>query len=304
MTVQITDRPDGVAMVLKPLAEKTVSQGYCVRSWTGITAEITDLHGPGRGPEDLRSKRPRLTAILEQVGGHAEMRLTPPCQARSRAEIGYGAANHLSFIPADMPFWQFAQRFRYIRRLIIDFDLPVLAACLGDEIEVTSRFAPRVMFRDSRILMLAELLADACLGTHADSRSYGDSLALAICYNLFRPGRKDEKRSGLAPAQLRRVTAFMEQSLPNAVALKDLAEMTGLCESYFSRAFKASTGMAPHRWYLAAKVQRSQKLLLETGDSLADVALASGFADQSHFTRAFRTIAGVSPGAWRRNHGI
>ncbi len=278
------------------------SQRCCVRALTGVTVEISDLHGPCRHPEDLRSRKPRLTAILEQVGGHAELLLTPHRPTHSAAAAGFQAANHLTFVPADTPLWQFAQRFHYIRRLIVDFDLPVLGACFGDAFELASCFAPRVMFRDNRILTLAELLADACFGTCADSRPYGDSLALAISYNLFRANRPREKRGGLAPAQLARVIASMERSLPNAVALNDLAEMTGLSEAYFSRAFKTSTGMAPHRWYLAAKVRRAQQQLVQTRDSLAAVALASGFADQSHFSRAFRKITGVSPGAWRKNH--
>jgi len=91
------------------------------------------------------------------------------------------------------------------------------------------------------------------------------------------------------------------ESLFDPAPLKDLADMTGLSASYFSRAFKASTGMAPYRWYLAERVRRAQGALLETNDSLAEVALASGFADQSHFTRAFRTITGASPGAWRKS---
>jgi transcriptional regulator GlxA family with amidase domain len=90
----------------------------------------------------------------------------------------------------------------------------------------------------------------------------------------------------------------MKQS--SAIHLRDLADISGLSQAYFSRAFKASTGMAPRRWHLTERVRRAQQIMLETGDSLAEVALASGFADQSHFTRAFRDITGQSPGAWRR----
>lgn len=302
MTGRAIDRFNEAAADQAVVADIAALQESRVRSLTGVTVEISDIHGPGRHPEDLRSKKPRLTAILEQIGGHAEIQLSPHCPANSGAAAGFHTANHLTFVPADTPLWQVAQRFHYIRRLIIDFDLPVLGACLGDAFDLAACFAPRVMFRDNHILTLAELLADACCGAYADSRPYGDSLVLAISYNLFRTNRPREKRGGLAPAQLGRVIAVMERSLPTAVALSDLAEMTGLSEAYFSRAFKASTGMAPHRWYLAAKVRRAQELLVETGDSLAAVALASGFADQSHFSRAFRKITGVSPGAWRKNH--
>ncbi len=64
--------------------------------------------------------------------------------------------------------------------------------------------------------------------------------------------------------------------------------MVGLSLSHFCHAFKASTGMPPYRWHLNTRVRRAQKLLVETSDPLAEIALASGFADQSHFSRAFR----------------
>jgi transcriptional regulator GlxA family with amidase domain len=60
--------------------------------------------------------------------------------------------------------------------------------------------------------------------------------------------------------------------------------------------------MSPHRWLLHARVRRAQQVLLEADARLAEVALASGFADQSHLTRVFRSLTGEAPGAWRRKH--
>jgi transcriptional regulator GlxA family with amidase domain len=58
--------------------------------------------------------------------------------------------------------------------------------------------------------------------------------------------------------------------------------------------------MPPHRWHLNARLRRAQQLLLEGGLPLAEVALSTGFADQSHFTKSFHRQMGISPGAWRR----
>ncbi|RWH73483.1 MAG: helix-turn-helix domain-containing protein [Mesorhizobium sp.] len=299
VTSQTTDRLGEPTPGFMAAAEITVSHRQ-MRCMTGVRVEIAHLHGPCQHPEYLRSKRPRLTAILEQVGGPVEMLLTPHCPAPSMPTSAEETVRHLTFVPAGIPLWQVTRRSHYIRRLIIDFDLAELAERFGETFEFTSRLAPRVMFQDDRLLALVELLADACVGTDPDDRFYGDSLALAISHNLFGLRRQEERRGGLAPAQLRRVTVLMEQSLPKAVFLKDLADVIGLSEAYFARAFKASTGVSPHRWYLAAKIRKAQNALLETSDTLAEVALATGFADQSHFTRAFRTITGLSPGAWRR----
>jgi AraC family transcriptional regulator len=84
------------------------------------------------------------------------------------------------------------------------------------------------------------------------------------------------------------------------VSLKDLAAACGLSVSYFVRAFKASTGDPPHRWMLRHRIERAKAQLGETEARLADIAIACGFADQSHFTRVFKSFVGLSPAAWRR----
>jgi len=271
------------------------------RSWTGITAEVVELQGAGRHLADLRSEKPRLTAILEDVGGFSEMRSAPDRPARSAR----GLPNHLSFVSPGTPVWEYAEKVCFIRRIVIDFDVPVLAANFADAREFQFRFPPRLMFANTRVWTLADLLADECANAGASDQTYGESLALAIFYNLFRLGEADQQERRpmqLTPKQLRRVIEHIEQCSSDNVQLKDLAEMTGLSQSYFSRAFKASTGLPPHRWHLTTRIRRAQQVLLETDDPLVEVALASGFSDQSHFTRVFSKIAGESPGAWRRKH--
>ena len=73
-----------------------------------------------------------------------------------------------------------------------------------------------------------------------------------------------------------------------------------LVGEYFSRAFRGTMGVAPHNWLLIRRVEVAKEKLLSTQLSLAEVALACGFADQSHLTRVFTGMVGVSPGAWRR----
>ena len=106
-------------------------------------------------------------------------------------------------------------------------------------------------------------------------------------------------RGGLAPWQDRRARELMNASLNQELSLSRLAAECGLSSRHFARAFRISTGMPPHRWLLKRRVERAQELL-ETGLPLIDVALSSGFADQSHLTRVFKAVVGVTPGAWRR----
>jgi hypothetical protein len=48
------------------------------------------------------------------------------------------------------------------------------------------------------------------------------------------------------------------------------------------------------------RIEKAKQLLTDTTLSLAEIAMACGFADQSHFTRVFSRTTHASPGAWRR----
>ena len=96
---------------------------------------------------------------------------------------------------------------------------------------------------------------------------------------------------------------MMGAKLDDRVSLPDLAAVCGLSVSHFARAFRISTGLPPHQWLLRHRVERAKDLLRSAANlSLTEVALACGFADQSHFTRVFSQVAGTSPAAWRRDH--
>jgi AraC-like DNA-binding protein len=108
------------------------------------------------------------------------------------------------------------------------------------------------------------------------------------------------QRGGLAPWQVRRVQQIMDEKLEEAVAIDELAAACRLSKSHFARAFKVTTGQSPHRWHLAHRVERAKCLMIESDQSLADIALVCGFADQSHFAKVFSRFVGLPPGTWRR----
>jgi AraC-like DNA-binding protein len=107
-------------------------------------------------------------------------------------------------------------------------------------------------------------------------------------------------RGGLAAWQVKRAKEILSANLDGSVLLKDVAKECRLSVSHFSRAFRHTMGAAPHNWLLTHRVEVAKAKLRDRRLSLLDVALACGFADQSHLTRVFTRIVGVSPGAWRR----
>jgi AraC family transcriptional regulator len=68
----------------------------------------------------------------------------------------------------------------------------------------------------------------------------------------------------------------------------------------FLRSFKQSTGLPPHQYILRERIERAKSLLSSPGLPLTEVALRSGFVDQSHLTKAFRRLTNLSPGAYRK----
>jgi AraC-like DNA-binding protein len=107
----------------------------------------------------------------------------------------------------------------------------------------------------------------------------------------------------LAPWQIRRVTDYFSAHLADDIQLQTASDLVRLSRSHFSRAFKNSTGLAPHQWLLQARIARAKQLMLETDLPLAQIAIGTGFADQAHFTRTFGRAAGQSPRAWQRARG-
>ncbi len=107
-------------------------------------------------------------------------------------------------------------------------------------------------------------------------------------------------RGGLAPWQERRAKEMLLADLSGNVTLPDLARACRLSCSHFSQAFRLTVGCPPHQWLLAQRVERSKEMILNTDQSLSDIALSAGFADQSHFTRVFSRLVKTSPAAWRR----
>lgn len=171
------------------------------------------------------------------------------------------------------------------------------------------RHEPGVSIADPVVRHLLSSLLPLTARPQQASSLFLEHVALAMtahmaCVYGGLNGSAGVPRGGLAPWQERRAKDLMNASLSEDLPLSRLASECGLSVRHFTRAFRLSTGMPPHRWLLRRRVERAQQLLKTRALSLSDVATFCGFADQSHFTRVFTAIVGASPGAWRRMHAI
>ncbi|AYV46499.1 AraC family transcriptional regulator [Caulobacter flavus] len=105
---------------------------------------------------------------------------------------------------------------------------------------------------------------------------------------------------GLAPWQVKRIGRYVDEGLDRRLTLAEAAEQVRLSPSHFSRCFRVSFGAPFSKHVTRRRLERARWLMMTTGQSLGQIALACGFADQAHFTRAFTNLTGGAPGRWRR----
>jgi AraC family transcriptional regulator len=167
------------------------------------------------------------------------------------------------------------------------------------------RYDPGVGVEDETVKNLGLSLLPAVRAPDQVSRLFTDHLTLALGAHVAQTYGGMQVRSrpiqgGLAPWQEKRSKEMLVGDLAGATALCDVAKSCGLSVSHFSRAFRRSTGLAPHAWLLQVRVEAAKTMLRQRDSSLSMIALACGFADQSHFTRVYTRRVGLSPGAWRK----
>ncbi len=133
---------------------------------------------------------------------------------------------------------------------------------------------------------------------------YGESLSTALFVRLLKHYATVEPtirhyRDGLPKHKLQQVLDYIHAHLEQEVGLSDLAEIADMSQYYFCRLFSQSMGISPYQYVLQQRVERAKILLKNQTNSLADIALQCGFANQSHFTKHFRKQAGITPKAYR-----
>jgi AraC-like DNA-binding protein len=100
----------------------------------------------------------------------------------------------------------------------------------------------------------------------------------------------------VADPRLKRISDYLHAYASRNVSLDELAIEASLSVSELCRRFTAAYGLSPHRYQLVLRLGAAKRMLLD-GVAPSDVALASGFADQSHLGRHFKAMFGITPGS-------
>lgn len=156
--------------------------------------------------------------------------------------------------------------------------------------------------RDPVITAIAGNLMSEVMNGDAGSRLFAESLASVLALHLLRnyTVRSHEIETERLITQPRAVTQalnFIHANYALDVSLADVAAAAHLSPYHLTRLFKKATGVSPHQYLIRVRVESARALLTAGAGkrSLAEIAAAAGFADQSHLTRHFKRMLGVTP---------
>lgn len=114
-------------------------------------------------------------------------------------------------------------------------------------------------------------------------------------YTVETPEKQREIFRELLP-----VIRHIEEHYTESVSMREMAELAGLSATHFNARFREVLRMPPSQLLLSRRVEHARRLLAETSQELGQIAVASGFFDQSHFTKRFRKVTGMTPKQYRK----
>ncbi len=278
----------------------TVDKRYS-RSWNGVVATLDAVSSHDEYRALFDNSKTTLVVVLEEVGGALVLHdgnspLRHGGHPTKRGPISLLASGHtVDAAGRDL---------RHLRLLVLRLD-PVLPLEEPRPPELSAAITmTRLSFSDPDVMRLAELIADELRAPGLNDEIYLESLTTALLVALTRLERRRMKpryvRGGLSPTHLRRAQELMLHEDAQPLKLQDIAKELHISQAHLSRAFKTSTGQAPHQWLIERKIERAKTLLIDGGIALSAIALKLGFCDQAHFTRAFRKRTGMTPLSWQR----
>jgi AraC family transcriptional regulator len=288
------------AKACHPLVEVSSESIVARRTVTrfGMTMEFAEYRAPGTF--ECRYQAPvHLLIIYEQGSRRSGMTSVgglPESALRS-------FSRKLTLVPAGYEYRERHEARGNISLTYLYIDplrLPILTGSTSP-----GNLSPQLFFEDPTVWQTATKLK-SLFNDHSTS----DQLCIAAfalfihdigklgggrkCHQLYR-------RGGLAAWQQRNVTTFIESHLAENISLATLAELVGLSQSHFCRAFKRSVGKPPHRYQMERRIECAKALLANRSVSVTEIALQLGFSDSSSFASAFRKITGTTPTHFARS---
>jgi AraC family transcriptional regulator len=124
----------------------------------------------------------------------------------------------------------------------------------------------------------------------------------ALCWDLLSTicGRRESDRR-CAPPWIRKARELLHERCSDSLRITEIAKLLGVHPVYFPRAFRRTFRCTPSEYRMRCRLCEAIVLIRNKNLPLAEIALRSGFYDQSHLCTAFREHFGIAPHAYRRH---
>ena len=264
------------------------------------------------GGVEVRRHRfpPGQTEVFAGFGGHlVTLHLGGPTRGTFRqgdlaAEVTETEGN-VMVVPAGVPAYQALLDASEAVNVLLDESLvgrlAEEAGGNGGRVEVLGSFEGR----DPRVAgVMRAFLLELGSGGRAGGALHAEALAQELAVHLLRYhsslGRGAMRRLarretvGLSKKELGVAVDFVNDNLSHGFSLAEVAGAVGLSPHHFSRLFRLSTGLAPHRYAVRRRAEKAKALLLG-GHPPGLAAVEAGFHDQSHMGRHFKRLFGTTP---------
>lgn len=170
-----------------------------------------------------------------------------------------------------------------------------------------SRFAAHLPYirLNATVRMEIEKMRNCSLSGQARTQYYNNRISdVVIAYldNMHRVTLQDSRLILLHEKEIDEFIDRVDKCPEEPVNVEERAHALGLTERALENAFKLKLGSTVKIYVLQQRVEKAKHLLVDTMDSIADIAMEVGYTDPSYFIRVFRQTAGVTPGRYRSDH--
>jgi AraC family transcriptional regulator len=259
-----------------------------------------ELHWEPTGVVELPETDEAL--IYTHAGAAAKL----SCRRNGRRYSGTFVHGDIDITPARVPArWEIHDR--NDNGLILSLPQALLSAVAAQSGLDPARVEIRDQFqiRDPELEALSWAMQRELELGSPSGRLYMDGLTLAVASRLVTRHSSITKHSadrheGLDGRRLKRVLSFIEDQLTEDLSLEKIAAVAGISASHLNTLFRASMGMPVHQYVIRRRVERAKTLLTQDGLSMAEIAMAAGFAHQSHMARHMRRVLGLAPQEMKR----
>lgn len=113
---------------------------------------------------------------------------------------------------------------------------------------------------------------------------------------------KTQQVSGKTQIGISEAISHINKYFYKSITLQELADIAALSPYYFSRVFARETGMTPHKYLISTRMANAKFLLKTSQMSVKEIAIRSGFSDESGFCTAFKKQEGMTPKEYRSSN--